>query len=629
MVATNQQYEALQTRLNQAYASIGLDPAGSITGSSVSVPTGSIDFDLGTGAITVYTKPTTGAFVKGLITAAATAGIASALAPAIASSLGISSAVAKTAVTTALNVATGQDVSISDAFSLALNSLVPGAGDIVDPDIAGAVAGAIQDYVTNPDNYEENEVGQIVWNTTGGTDEMGNPIFNIPDFQAIVDANKESGGGGDTATASDTSANTSTTGGADASGAEVGAADPSTTVTVDSSGGNGVLTGTTASGSGTTDEPGQFTNVEFYKVENGIIYLPSYETGTYDENGVWQGDWEPRPDIANVKVQTASGEIVEVGSLPDGTYGEHGEVIGSTQDPRTPTEKSDLEKATEWILVNLPNYGNMTEEEINVELENAGLNTIDYDNDGTIATRSEVAKTGDDNDASTVTVAGNGNGNGTINGGGGSEVPAKGTVLGQGCEGTDYVIRFADGQGGETVDRLPNYSYCQTDGNGTGPDGTPDGPPNGDKVPAAGTVLGQGCEGPDYVMRFADGKGGETVERISNYSYCTTGPSVTPNGQGPGKGPGDGPGDNGDNGLDRTGMLIGLALPPTMAAQPFGPLSKTDIRIQAEAVPEVNIQAGDPLAQIARLAFAPHADKPSGVALDGLLTSLTSGKSNV
>jgi hypothetical protein len=114
--------------------------------------------DADTGDITTYTKPTTGTFVKGLITAAATAGVGSALGAALAKtafakSLGLSQAMATQVVNTALNVATGQDVSISDGFSFALNSLVPGAGDIVDPDIAGAVANAIQDYVTNPDNY--------------------------------------------------------------------------------------------------------------------------------------------------------------------------------------------------------------------------------------------------------------------------------------------------------------------------------------------------------------------------------------------------------------------------------------------------------------------------------------------
>jgi hypothetical protein len=61
----------------------------------------------------------------------------------------------------------------------------------------------------------------------------------------------------------------------------------------------------------------------------------------------------------------------------------------------------------------------------------------------------------------------------------------------------------------------------------------------------------------------------------------------------------------------------------------FTPLPQTDIRIQAEAVPEVAIQLEDPVAQLTRLVFAPHGDKPSGVALDGLLTSLTLGKSSV
>ena len=98
MVATNQQYEALQTRLNQAYASIGLDPAGRITGSSVSTPTGSINFDLNTGEITVYTKPTTGALLKAYYCGGG--GLGSALAPvlgliAFAKPLGLSQTMTK------------------------------------------------------------------------------------------------------------------------------------------------------------------------------------------------------------------------------------------------------------------------------------------------------------------------------------------------------------------------------------------------------------------------------------------------------------------------------------------------------------------------------------------------------
>ena len=53
MAATNEQYEALNARLNEAYASIGLDPAGSITGSSRKFEGGSVDFDLNTGEISV------------------------------------------------------------------------------------------------------------------------------------------------------------------------------------------------------------------------------------------------------------------------------------------------------------------------------------------------------------------------------------------------------------------------------------------------------------------------------------------------------------------------------------------------------------------------------------------------
>jgi hypothetical protein len=180
----------LSEQRNDLLAQVGLDvatmgeragPQQTLAG-TYEVDAGQTTFtvDADTGDITTYTKPTTGTFVKGLITAAATAGVGSALGAAVAKtalakSLGLSQAMTTQIVNTALNVATNQDVSINDGFSFALNSLVPGAGEVVDPDIVGAVSGAIRDYVTNPDNYEENEVGQIVWNTTGGTDEVGQP----------------------------------------------------------------------------------------------------------------------------------------------------------------------------------------------------------------------------------------------------------------------------------------------------------------------------------------------------------------------------------------------------------------------------------------------------------------------
>jgi hypothetical protein len=155
MVATNQQYEALQTQLNQAYASVGLDPAGRITGSSVSTPTGSINFDLNTGEITVYTKPTTGAVIKGLATAAATAGLGSALAPVLGSTaLGKAGAGAISNVAGQLAV-TGKVDPLSALASGVTAGINPG-GTLSDslslaPDnvVSGFVQGATNNLVSN------------------------------------------------------------------------------------------------------------------------------------------------------------------------------------------------------------------------------------------------------------------------------------------------------------------------------------------------------------------------------------------------------------------------------------------------------------------------------------------------
>lgn len=448
MVATNQQYEALQARLNQAYASIGLDPAGRITGSSVSTPAGSINFDLNTGEITVYTKPTTGAFVKGLITAAATAGVGSALGAALAKPLGLSQTMTTQIVNTALNVATGQDVSISDGFSFALNSLVPGAGEVVDPDIAGAVASAIQDYVTNPDNYGQNEAGQIVWNTTGGTDEMGNLVMNVPDFQAIVDANEDAGGG-DTATGGDLSAD----------GGDVAEADSATTVTVDPSAG---ATTTTTQGQYEYIGNGQFKD----RIDGDVFQIPGDWESVVSGQGIGTGDFVDEQVLVDADARGVEAPIEGTGVNTQGTAA---------------TEKTDLEKAADWIVANLPNYSDMTEVEINQALEGAGLEPIDMNNDGTITSKTEAVATADGNQASTVTVTG-GNGNDTLTGGNGNDTLKNGngkdTVTGG--NGNDTVVDVVSNGVNNGV--VSNGVTGVTVANGKGPGKGPgDGPgDNGD-----------------------------------------------------------------------------------------------------------------------------------------------------
>ena len=105
MVATNQQYEALQTRLNQAYASIGLDSQGSITGSDRSAEGGEVRFDLNTGGIEFVEIGSK--YGAGLVLAAAAAvfsgPLATALGPASAGGAGVfSSAAAAKAASAAI-----------------------------------------------------------------------------------------------------------------------------------------------------------------------------------------------------------------------------------------------------------------------------------------------------------------------------------------------------------------------------------------------------------------------------------------------------------------------------------------------------------------------------------------------
>lgn len=71
-----------------------------------------------------------------------------------------------------------------------------------------------------------------------------------------------------------------------------------------------------------------------------------------------------------------------------------------------------------------------------------------------------------------------GDGGDTTTGGGGSECPAKGTVIESGCDGTTFFIRFADGECGEIYDSVPNYAGCG-DGGGDGGGTTTTGCNNG------------------------------------------------------------------------------------------------------------------------------------------------------
>ena len=132
-------------------------------------------------------------------------------------------------------------------------------------------------------------------------------------------------------------------------------------------------------------------------------------------------------------------------------------------------------------MANLPNYGDMTEVEVNQALEGAGLEPIDKNNDGTITSKSEVVATADGNQASTVTVTG-GNGNDTLTGGNGNDTLKNGngkdTVTGG--NGNDTVVDVVSNGVNNGV--VSNGVTGVTVANGKGPGKGPgDGPgDNGD-----------------------------------------------------------------------------------------------------------------------------------------------------
>jgi len=239
------------------------------------------------------------------------------------------------------------------------------------------------------------------------------------------------------------------------------------------------------------------------------------------------------------------------------------------------TEKSDVVKAAEWILVNLPDYGDMTEVEINKALENAGLEPVDMNNDGTVSSKSKA--NADSDKASTVTVTGS-NGNDTLTGGNGND------TLGGG-NGNDTL------NGGDGNDTLKGGNGNDTLKGGNGND----------------TVTVIGGNGNDTI---SGGNGNDTV--VDVVSNGVTGVTVG-NGKGPGDGPGDGPSDNGGDGLDGTGMLTALATLPAMVAQPFEPLTQRSIRFDAPTIQPVQIAPTDARKeldnQLARLLNDPQSQR--------------------
>jgi hypothetical protein len=73
-------------------------------------------------------------------------------------------------------------------------------------------------------------------------------------------------------------------------------------------------------------------------------------------------------------------------------------------------------------------------------------------------------------------------------------------------------------------------------------------------------------------------------------------------------------------------MLTAMAALPTMAQQPFAPLTQQSIRIQApEMLPDI-VKQQDAVAQLVTALSTPYGTKPSGRALNSLFGSLLNEK---
>ena len=336
-----------------------------------------------------------------------------------------------------------------------------------------------------------------------------------------------------------------------------GASEPATTVTVDPSAG------------GVASQDDSLPEIGEWVYRDGVwVQVGGYSDEFGDPVPVFTGEIIRGPgsegDIKSIEDWEV---IAEEGGFVDGTYTQDTDYSRPPildQEGTAATEQTDAVKAVDWILVNLPNYKDMTEVEINQALEGAGLKPVDINNDGTITSKTEAATNGDV--ASTVTVTG-GNGNNTLSGGDSNDT----------LKGGDGNNTLNGGNGNDTL-KGGNGNDTVTVGNGND------------------TISG--------------GNGNDTV--VDVVSNGVTGVTVG-NGKGPDDGPGDGPGDNGGDGLDGTGMLTALAALPTMAAQPFEPLTQRSIRFDAPTIQPVQIAPTDARKeldnQLARLLNDPQSQR--------------------
>ena len=151
-VSSFEQYEALNTRLNDLYASIGLDPQGTITGSDKSVEGGEIRFDLNTGGIEFIELGQTGKYAKLGIGIAAGFIFGGPLGQALAQGLGVSAGAGVGAVSGVAGSAISQGIAGGkvDVNQLLTAGILGGIGGLAD-DLANGVqqTGAIPNAIDN------------------------------------------------------------------------------------------------------------------------------------------------------------------------------------------------------------------------------------------------------------------------------------------------------------------------------------------------------------------------------------------------------------------------------------------------------------------------------------------------
>ena len=188
-------YEAMNSTLNELYAAVGLDAAGTISGGTgTSHGNGyTVDFNFMTGEVSHNKGDLIHDFGKGLIKGIA----ASAFGAGLASFLGaymsptLANAVSKFVVSQVTGG--GGDIGVEDALGLAFGGSIPELGEIDDV-ILTDIKDTVVDYVTDPDNYDDGN--RIVWDTHGGTDDIGNPVINIPNYDEFYEEEAGGGGGG-------------------------------------------------------------------------------------------------------------------------------------------------------------------------------------------------------------------------------------------------------------------------------------------------------------------------------------------------------------------------------------------------------------------------------------------------